>query len=136
MTYTPLTDQQLADIRARRHLATGGTWYLQPAHGPNFVAAEHHGYEHGIGTLDFGVGDQADTDREFVLNAHGDITALLAEVDRLRAELAERTQLLVDESSERERAQAERDARLHNACLELDYADHPAPAWHLIASQS
>ena len=32
--------------------------------------------------------------------------------------------------------QAERDARLHAACLELDYADHPAPAWHLLASQS
>lgn len=32
--------------------------------------------------------------------------------------------------------QAERDARLHAACLELDFADHPEPAWHLIASQS
>ncbi|KIQ67037.1 hypothetical protein TR51_06520 [Kitasatospora griseola] len=32
--------------------------------------------------------------------------------------------------------QAERDARLHNACLELEFADHPEPAWHLIASQS
>ncbi|GAA1977214.1 hypothetical protein [Kitasatospora viridis] len=32
--------------------------------------------------------------------------------------------------------QAERDARLHRACLELDYPDHPEPAWHLIASQS
>ncbi|MFF2612674.1 hypothetical protein [Kitasatospora sp. NPDC058046] len=32
--------------------------------------------------------------------------------------------------------QTERDARLHHACLELDYADHPEPTWHLIASQS
>ncbi|MGW6912521.1 hypothetical protein ACWGB8_01665 [Kitasatospora sp. NPDC054939] len=32
--------------------------------------------------------------------------------------------------------QAERDARLRHACLELDYADHPGPAWHLIADQS
>ncbi|MFJ2780253.1 hypothetical protein [Kitasatospora sp. NPDC087315] len=32
--------------------------------------------------------------------------------------------------------QDERDARLHHACLELDFADHPDPAWHLIASQS
>jgi hypothetical protein len=32
--------------------------------------------------------------------------------------------------------QAERDARLHEACLELDFPDHPEPAWHLIASQS
>lgn len=31
---------------------------------------------------------------------------------------------------------AERDARLHHAFLELDYPDHPAPAWHLIANQS
>lgn len=32
--------------------------------------------------------------------------------------------------------QDERDARLHHACLELEFADHPEPAWHLIASQS
>lgn len=32
--------------------------------------------------------------------------------------------------------QDERDARLHNTCMELDFADHPEPAWHLIASQS
>lgn len=85
-TPPPLTDQQHAAIRQRAHGATGGTWYLQPAHGTNFVASEHHGYEHGIGDLDFGTGDQADADREFVLNAHNDATALLVEVDRLRAE--------------------------------------------------
>jgi len=30
----------------------------------------------------------------------------------------------------------DRETRLHAACLELEYPDHPAPAWHLIASQS
>ena len=78
---TPLTA-----IRARHKAATAGHWYLQPEHGPNFVATEQRGYEHGIGDLDFGTGDQADADREFVLNAHNDITVLLVEVDRLHAE--------------------------------------------------
>ncbi|WP_181799431.1 hypothetical protein [Kitasatospora acidiphila] len=88
MTTQLPTGEQLAAILARHGTATSGTWYLQPNYGPHFVAAEHHGYEHGIGTLDFGEGDQADADREFVLNAHEDVAALLAEVDRLRAERA------------------------------------------------
>ncbi len=77
-----------AAIQARHDNATSGTWYLQPHYGPDFVAAETAGYEHGIGTLDFGVGDQADADREFVLNAHNDIGALLARVAELEQQLA------------------------------------------------
>lgn len=88
MTTTSLTDQQLADIQARHQAATSGSWYLQPNHGPDFVATEISGYERGIGSMDFGVGDQADADREFVLNAHADQATLLAELSRTRAELA------------------------------------------------
>lgn len=94
MTTTPLTDQQLADIQARHQAATSGTWYLQPNHGPDFVATEISGYERGIGSMDFGVGDQADADREFVLNAHADQAALLVELGRVRAELATARQQL------------------------------------------
>lgn len=74
-----------AAIQARCDAATPGTWYLQPRYGPDFVATEVAGYERGIGTLDFGVGDQAEDDREFVLNAHSDISALLARVAELEA---------------------------------------------------
>jgi hypothetical protein len=84
---TPLTDQQYADIRTRHDNATAGHWYFNRGSydDPNFVVAERHGYAHGVGSMDFGTGDEADADRDFVLNAHTDITALLAEVDRLRA---------------------------------------------------
>lgn len=113
MADTPLTDQQHADIRARHEAATSGTWYLQPHHGPTFVASESAGYEHGIGDLDFGVGDQADADREFVLNAHGDMEQLLAEVDRLRAELtaagAQIHRIAAQSVAEDDRLRAERD---------------------------
>jgi hypothetical protein len=79
----------LDPIRQRHEAATSGTWYLQPNYGPDFVAAEIAGYEHGIGTLNFGDGDQADADRDFVLNAHTDMSQLIAEVEQLRAQLAE-----------------------------------------------
>jgi len=79
----------LDPIRQRHEAATSGTWYLQPNYGPDFVAAEIAGYEHGIGTLNFGDGDQADADREFVLNAHADMGQLIAEVERLRARVGE-----------------------------------------------
>jgi hypothetical protein len=88
MTTQPL---DTAAIQARHDAATSGTWYLQPNYGPDFVAAESAGYEHGVGTLDFGVGDQADADREFVLNAHTDMGQLLARVARLAAGLDEMT---------------------------------------------
>ncbi|MGW4803081.1 hypothetical protein [Kitasatospora sp. NPDC004272] len=93
----PAPTPDIDAIQARHDNATSGTWYLQPRYGPDFVAAESSGYEHGIGTLDFGVGDQADADREFVLNAHTDMGKLIARIrdleaehDRLQAQLADR----------------------------------------------
>lgn len=86
MTTTQPLD--LAPIQARHEAATSGHWYLQPNYGPDFVASELAGYEHGIGTLNFGDGDQADADREFVLNAHCDVGALLARVVELEQQLA------------------------------------------------
>jgi len=89
----------LDPIRQRHQAATGGHWHLNRGSvdfDPNFVFAEHHGYEHGIGSLDFGDGDQADADREFVLNAHTDMGQLIAEVERLCAELADARDRLND----------------------------------------
>jgi hypothetical protein len=121
MTATPpLTDEQHAAIRARHQAATGGTWYPQPNYGPHFVAAEHHGYEHGIGTLDFGDGYQADTDREFVLNAHADMGRLLAERDELLAELDGR-----DEKARK------RWIKKQEQQLGIRYADFRAGKWEM-----
>jgi hypothetical protein len=91
MSAEPLPSEQLEEIRARHQAATSGHWYLNRGSydDPNFVVAEHHGYARGIASMDFGVGDEASADREFVLNAHSDMAALLAEVKRLTARVAE-----------------------------------------------
>jgi len=86
MTTTPPLD--LDAIQARANAATPGPWYFQPEYGPEFIAAEVRGYEHGIGNLEFGAGSQARADREFVIAAREAVPALLAEVRRLTAELA------------------------------------------------
>lgn len=87
----PLSDTRLTEIRALSAAATGGHWHLDPegCFGPGTLLADTGPYEHLIGALDFGTGEQADADKAFVLNAHQDMAALLAEVNRLRAELAD-----------------------------------------------
>lgn len=53
-------------------------------------------------------------------------------IDYARVEMGETTSIPAFDADGR----GDRDARLHQACIELEYPDHPAPAWHLIASQS
>lgn len=85
-TDEPMTGEELAAIKARYDRATPGAWHFEEQYGPYFLASEVHGYMRGVGQLEFGEGDEADRDREFVLHAHADMAALLDEVDRLRAE--------------------------------------------------
>lgn len=82
----PLTAEQLAAITARHEAATPGLWEPYTEYGPNFVANQTGQHMLGVGDLDFGTGQQADADRDFVRQAHADITALLAENARLREE--------------------------------------------------
>jgi len=98
---------ELGAIRARCRAATPGPWYPQPNHGPDFVAAEAAGYEHGIGDLNFGNGAQADADREFVLNARQDMDALLARVRVLETRLDQRTADIADRALENSSLRAE-----------------------------
>lgn len=83
----PLTDTEIADIKTRHEAATGGLWTLDPdgCFGPGTVVTETGGYSSMIGAIDFGHGEEADADTRFVLNAHSDMGALLAEIARLRA---------------------------------------------------
>lgn len=76
----------LAAIQARHAIATPGPWRTEP-HGPlgDDTVIGFNGAI--VGAFTFGVGDEADADQDFTLNAPTDITALLAEVRRLRAEL-------------------------------------------------
>ncbi|MFC7880450.1 hypothetical protein ACFUVV_00980 [Streptomyces sp. NPDC057376] len=83
-----LTEQQLVDIEARANAATPGPWEEHPDYGPDFYAFLRGPYLRGVGTLNFGDGDGARADREFVLNARHDVPALLAEVRHLQAQRA------------------------------------------------
>jgi hypothetical protein len=93
-THQPLTDQQLDDIRARAQVATDGPWVLTddlegdgypghlwivrtPASGPD--EPDEHSAVVSIGDRALG---------EFIAHAPEDIAALLAEVRRLRTQLA------------------------------------------------
>jgi hypothetical protein len=85
---TNLTDQQLNDIEARAQAATPGPWERDDDYGPTFFANTSGEYLQGVGDFNFGVGEQAEADEEFVKHAREDVDVLVAEVRRLRAELA------------------------------------------------
>lgn len=88
---TPLTPEREQEIREREAAATAGPWGRDAARGPYFHSdspADQFGIR--VGDAQFGRGAQALTDREFAANAREDVPTLLAEIDRLRAELAGR----------------------------------------------
>lgn len=84
MSNIPLTEQQLTAIAARAQAATPGPWLPYTVHGPTFYANVAGPYLRGVGDLDFGVGEQAEADKEFVKHAQQDVTALVAAVRRLQ----------------------------------------------------
>lgn len=88
MTDQP-TRQQLDEIAARASKATPGPWEEHDDYGPHFYAYLRGPYLRGVGTLNFGDGEDAAADREFVKHAREDVDALLAEVRRLRAAMEE-----------------------------------------------
>jgi hypothetical protein len=86
-TTNPPTDQQLDAIEARISAATEGPWERHSEYGPTFFANITGPYLRGVGDFNFGVGEQAEADEEFVKHAREDVDVLLAEVRRLRAAL-------------------------------------------------
>ncbi|NUS79109.1 MAG: hypothetical protein HOV70_23310 [Streptomyces sp.] len=93
-----LTEQQLTDIETRANAATAGPWEHHTEYGPNFFANITGPYLQGVGDLNFGVGEQARADEEFVKHAQQDVAALLAEVRRLQAQ----RKFLVDQLAKRD----------------------------------
>ncbi|WP_435643828.1 hypothetical protein ACR9VJ_26235 [Streptomyces sp. H49] len=97
-------DQQfdLDAIQARANAATPGPWEEHPQYGAHFYAYLRGPYLRGVGTLNFGDGEDAEADREFVKHAREDVEALVAEVRRLRdreaalTTLADRWQQMAD----------------------------------------
>lgn len=107
---TPLTEQQLADIEARANAATAGPWGVYESGTLIDVAADleetGHGYRarRGIARLDEEPLDndpahrewtaeedwtQVQADGAFIAHAREDVDVLVAEVRRLRNELAD-----------------------------------------------
>lgn len=82
----PMSDERLAEIRERAQAATKGPWKPYPSMGEHFVGYVGGDYLRGVGDLSFGEGEQAEADKAFTLAAREDVPALLAEVERLRAE--------------------------------------------------
>ncbi|NUP18364.1 MAG: hypothetical protein HOZ81_20230 [Streptomyces sp.] len=95
MTSSPLTEQQLADIEARAGAATPGPWgSRRDLNGAYTIEARPrislHGMESDgdIATLAAGRTDaEGYRNARFIAHAREDVTALTAEVRRLRAEL-------------------------------------------------
>ncbi|MFD8777471.1 hypothetical protein [Streptomyces sp. NPDC059916] len=92
-----LPPQREAEIAARAEAATPGPWERAEDHGKYFYAYLGGAYMRGVGTLNFGEGEDAEADRAFVLNAREDVDLLLAELaaaraerDEVKAQLAER----------------------------------------------
>ncbi|MFE7360700.1 HlyD family secretion protein [[Kitasatospora] papulosa] len=85
----PMSAERLIEIRLRVEAATPGPWEEHLPYGDSFYAYLNGPYLRGVGTLEFGDGEDAEADRAFTLNARQDVPALLAEVDRLRALAAE-----------------------------------------------
>lgn len=81
-----LTPQREASIVARAEAATPGPWVECTDYGKDFYAYTGGSHLRGVGTLNFGDGEDAEADLAFTLNAPEDVKALLAELATVRAE--------------------------------------------------
>lgn len=81
-----LTPQREAEIQQRAEAATPGPWEEHTQYGEHFYAYLGGSYLHGVGTLNFGEGEDAEADKALTVNAREDIRALLAELAAVRAE--------------------------------------------------
>jgi len=82
-----LSIARIAEIQQRVDAATPGPWEEHAAYGENFYAYLGGPYLRGVGTLNFGDGDDAEADKALTVNAREDIRALLSELFTVRAEL-------------------------------------------------
>ncbi|MGW2721346.1 hypothetical protein [Streptomyces sp. NPDC001492] len=89
-----LSPEREAEITARAEAATDGPWEEYPKYGKHFYAYLQGSYLRGVGTLNFGDGEDAGADRALTLNAREDIRALLAELSAVRAERDEAREAL------------------------------------------
>ena len=112
--HTPPTEQKLNQIEARVNATTPGPWPIEY----DYCDCSEYGCSHGKFAVGFGpftsfenTGDRHHYDAEFAAHARTDVEVLVAEVRRLRAELA----------------------AVHDLCDEQEKAarlfEFPTPAW-------
>lgn len=85
---TPLSDERIAEIRAREQAATPVTWTITQMLYPCIVDEGDTGFDvraTGEGAS-WGAHCDAEADADFIAHARQDVSDLLAEVERLRAE--------------------------------------------------
>lgn len=92
----PLTPERLAEITARADAATEGPWLKDELRDGSLIVCVERvqvsvsdGEARLFGALIFEAGHATPRDVEFVAHARQDVPALLAEVDRLNARVAE-----------------------------------------------
>lgn len=86
-----MSDAQLNAIRGRHAAATPGRWYVDPDRGPKWLIRSDEPKRGTVGIMSFTEPTwlqprPGGANLRFVLNAHRDIAALLAEIDQLRGE--------------------------------------------------
>ncbi|MGW7617343.1 hypothetical protein ACWGLG_16050 [Streptomyces antimycoticus] len=109
---------RIADIKAREQAATPGPWQEHEDYGPNFYAYLGGSHLRGVGTLNFGDGEDAEADRDFTLNARTDVPWLIEQLEQAHAAVAAHVQ-------------AEDDIRTLLANKDLPTGPEGAIAWDL-----
>ncbi|MFJ3563248.1 hypothetical protein [Streptomyces diastaticus] len=130
---TALSPEYLAEIAARAEAATAGPWCADGAE--IYQGDEYVSYAFWVGeTCRADEADGGTVDATFVAHARTDVPALLAEVERLRAELAARPTRAEAPRTERSRWQAVADALndLDIAGIDLDGTIAGHNAWSVV----
>ncbi|MDH6116865.1 hypothetical protein ABH930_000284 [Kitasatospora sp. GAS204A] len=129
MTTAPLSDEQYAAIRAREAAATKGPWW---ADSHEIYSGPHDIPGLGEWVAETCVADElerSEANAHFVASARTDVPALLAEVDRLRAERDQARARLATVEAAEGAARAAMEAILLVPDRDPDAADS-SPEWH------
>ena len=89
MTHTPLTTQQLDEIATRLNAATPGPWTSKQELGSPIVHVDQPSPKDGTFSILWTAEWATEADAEFIAHAREDVTALLADNQHLRQQLAE-----------------------------------------------
>lgn len=115
----PLTPERLAEIREREQAATPGPW---TAH-EEWPGSVFHGGDTNLLPIARTTGRMAEANERFIAHAREDVPALLAELDRVRAErdaFADRVDTLTAVAKSNKRHVQEMHADLQEAKRERD----------------